>query len=70
LGNNAERVWEWWLKDLRRCELHLRLFLRQTAVVVDADERGGGFAVAGGLMSYSRNWKIVGTAWRTPSRAS
>jgi hypothetical protein len=30
------------LKDLRRCELHLRLFLRQTTVVVDADERGGG----------------------------
>src|SRR6516165_3937567 len=24
LGNNAERVWEWWLKDLRRCELYLR----------------------------------------------
>src|SRR5262249_57306581 len=42
LGNDAERVWEWGLKHLRRCEVHLRLFLRQTAVVVDADERGGG----------------------------
>src|SRR5262249_351929 len=42
LGNNAERVWEWWLKNLRRCELHLRLFLRQTSVAVEPDERGGG----------------------------
>src|SRR5262249_36279601 len=41
LGNNAERVWEWWLKDLRRCELHLRSFLCQTTVAVDPDERDG-----------------------------